>query len=67
MTPQQQKRLNLGLAIVVALVVLMIVIVAAVRPANNGQGAFFEPMSAARMQTSDDAGLQAMPVGLNSP
>jgi hypothetical protein len=65
MTPKQQKRLNFGLAVAVALVVLMIVVVAAVRPANNRKGDSFEPMSAVRMQTSDDAGLQEMPADLN--
>lgn len=56
MTPEQQKRLNFGLAIAVAFIVLIIVMVAA----RGGKGDSFEPMSAVRMQTSDDAGLQEM-------
>ena len=61
MTPQQQKRLNLGLAVVVASIVLIIVMVAA----RGEKGDSFEPMSAVRLQTSDDAGLQASPVDFN--
>jgi ABC-type transporter Mla subunit MlaD len=62
MTPKQQKHLNFGLAVAVALVVLIIVVVVAARGRKRDS---FEPMSAARMQTSDDAGLQAMPADLN--
>ena len=61
MTPQQRKQLNVGLAALVALIVLLVVLVAA----RGGKGDSYESMSAVRLQTSDDAGLQEMPVNLN--
>ena len=58
------KHLNTYVALMLA-VVVVVVLVARKQKDDKKQTAAHEPMSAVRLQTSDDAGLQAMPADLN--